>query len=276
MLIAHVSDIHFGAENTDAIDAATEAIEAAAPDVLVVSGDLTQRGKRTEFDRAATWLDHFSCGVLSVPGNHDVPLLNLANRAYKPFSRYDKFLGQYSSAYETETTKIVGLNTARGWQIRKNWAEGSVNLSDLSAILSRAQTSQILTCHHPFLPIPGAPLKTRTRRGQAASQLIAGSAIELLLTGHVHKPNAVVHHHDSGAYLNITSGTLSRRLRDQPPSFNFIRLSTEAIEMRIMTLEHGVMAELETLTWSRRNLMPLSVRASEPTQGAAPTAQLLT
>lgn len=254
MLIAHVSDTHFGSEDRDAIAYATDAINLAKPDLLVVSGDLTQRGKRQEFAQAAAWLQAFDCCIITVPGNHDVPLLNVVNRIAGPFVRYEAALGQYGEPYSSKTANVAGLNTSRGWQMRKNWAEGSVNLKKLSDILDSNEAPRILTCHHPFLPIPSAPLKTQTVRGLAASKLIAASDVELLLTGHTHKPSAITHRHDDGSYLNITCGTLSTRTRNHSPSFNLIALSERLIEIRVVICDADNREVTEQQKWDRKSL----------------------
>ena len=83
-LIAQIADIHFGAEDDSAIADAEACIKEARPDMLVVCGDLTQRGRTREFDAAADWLDRFDLPKLIVPGNHDTPMFNLAARAAEP------------------------------------------------------------------------------------------------------------------------------------------------------------------------------------------------
>ena len=228
MKIAQVSDIHFGAEDPAATEMAVEVISASDCDAIIVCGDLTQRGKRSEFDAAAEWLKQFSMPILSVPGNHDVPLLNLAARASQPFNRYHSFLGQYDQSLELGGFRMCGYNTARGWQFRRNWAEGSVNVNHLAKLVNE-DAPQILACHHPFLPLPNAPLKTRTRRGAQASHLLARSSVSLLLVGHVHTPSATVRRTELGSYLELSCGTLSKRTRSMPPSFNIVDIREDQI-----------------------------------------------
>ena len=234
-VIAQISDIHFGAEDENAIAAAESCIKATEPDMLVVCGDLTQRGRTREFDAAAEWLDGFDIPKLIVPGNHDTPMFNVAARAAEPFKRFKRRFGQYFGVAETGNAIAVGLNTARGWQARRNWAEGSVNLDDLDDVLIRAAASEadvkLIACHHPFHSLPGAPLRTRTRRGRRAADKVAASHVQMVLTGHVHTPSVGLRQRANGCYLAVSSGTLSVRLRAEPPSFNLIRL--EEGELRI-------------------------------------------
>lgn len=229
-LIAQIADIHFGAEDDSAIADAEACIKEARPDMLVVCGDLTQRGRTREFDAAADWLDRFDLPKLIVPGNHDTPMFNLAARAAEPFKRFKQRFSRYFESAEAGQAIAVGLNTARGWQARKNWAEGMVNLTQLDEALFRAAESdaalKLLACHHPFHSLPGAPLRTRTRRGRRASDKVAASHVQIVLTGHVHTPSVTLRERANGCYLAVSSGTLSVRLRAEPPSFNLIRMES--------------------------------------------------
>lgn len=233
--LAQLSDLHFGAEDARAIAQAAEWIRAERPDALVVCGDLTQRGKRREFEAARAWLEAFDLPRLVVPGNHDTPLLNLPARMSDPFERYRDYFGAASPDLELGDWQISGLNTARGWQARANWAEGVVNLEDFAGRLQDATPRQIIVCHHPFRSPPQTPLRTSTRRGEAAETLLQESPARLLLTGHVHAPSAALRQSGAGSYLAISAGTLSSRLRDKPPSFN--QLVIEGLTVRAEALE---------------------------------------
>jgi len=234
-LIAQLSDIHFGAEDVDAIEKTEAFLKDINPDLLVVCGDLTQRGRNREFEAAAEWLAGFDFPKLVVPGNHDTPMLNLAVRTSDPFSRFTRHFGLRFQQARVDNLIAVGLNTARGWQMRRNWAEGSVNLDELDTAIVRAGQSdadvQVLVCHHPFHSNPDAPLRTRTRRGRRAGNKIAASDVQLVLSGHVHTPSAVLRKQENGAYLAVSSGTLSTRLRTEPPSFNLIRLEKSMLKI---------------------------------------------
>ena len=225
MKIIHVADIHIGATSDALLDAARHAICEQAAQLVVVSGDLTQRGSHHEFKKARHWVDTLKLPAIAVPGNHDTPLLHAGHRLTQPFARYTDYFGDLTRALEADHVCIYPLNTARGWQTRANWAEGSVRLSHLDDMIDSANAHtgiSILTCHHPFTSLPGAGLRTRTRRGEIASARVAQSPIRLLLTGHVHTPHAEQINHDSGSYIAVSAGTLSHRLRKSPPGFNIL------------------------------------------------------
>lgn len=218
--LVQVADLHFGRECKPAIAAAIPVIKSLSPDALIVAGDLTQRGKFSEFEAAHSWLSEFDMPQIVVPGNHDTPMLNMYARVHAPFERFCELFGSKMKSIQVGNLKIAGLNTARGWQVRRNWAEGAVNLDNLEEALGDEADLKALVCHHPFRAVPGAPLKTRTRRGARASQHIARSNVRLLFTGHVHQPGVQTWREDGGQYLAIGAGTLSDRLREWPPSFN--------------------------------------------------------
>lgn len=237
-----ISDIHFDREHEQAVALAYDTIKNLSPDALVIAGDLTQRGKHKEFDRAREWLDQFQLPHIVVPGNHDTPLLNLYERVNEPFARYAERFGDVSKTLCIGGVRFWGLNTSRGWQARRNWAEGVVNLDDLAMIEEGAIQDdapfQALVCHHPFRGVPGAPLRTSTRRGKRASVRLADSHIQLLLTGHVHQPTVKLWEEENGgSYLAIGAGTLSDRLRSWPPSFTHLNFEENTLTVEAHLLE---------------------------------------
>ncbi|MHC4925410.1 MAG: metallophosphoesterase, partial [Planctomycetota bacterium] len=92
--LIHASDIHFGAPY-DA--AAGEAFQVAAralhADLVVVSGDFTQRAKTAEYEAARRWLDRLpDLPVVVTPGNHDVPLYRMLERVFQPYRNYRRWI----------------------------------------------------------------------------------------------------------------------------------------------------------------------------------------
>ncbi|MFC4724223.1 metallophosphoesterase [Glycocaulis abyssi] len=232
MRIFQLADLHFGTEDPGAMTAAAELISAAAPGALMICGDLTQRGKRSEFEAARGWLDQFDVPQLVVPGNHDTPLLNAVSRVSRPFSRFARYFSDRSAPLDIGPWRAAGLNSARGWQARSNWAEGSISTAQLKIALGEiGEQPGILVCHHPLKPPATAPLHTRTARGIKASAMIAPSPVRLVLSGHVHGASADLHSYSQGSYLSLTAGTLSTRLREGQPSFSEIVLDGEGVEV---------------------------------------------
>ena len=238
MKVAQVSDIHFGAEDHVALKEAEAVIEREAPDALLVCGDVTQRGKRIEFDAARRWIDQFALPKLVVAGNHDTPLLNITKRVTAPFERFERHFRDLMKPLDLSGLRFVGLNTARGWQARRNWAEGSVNLKTLESIIDHSNRT-VLVCHHPLVSPPHTPLRTRTRRGRAADRMLKPSNVQLLLCGHVHSPTCELREgaSEEDGYVSVTSGTLSRRLRRAPPSLNLIDIRNDAVSIDVFPVD---------------------------------------
>lgn len=220
-----ISDIHFGAANPKVLQSVTERIKALAPDALLVCGDLTQRGRKTEFHAAQNWLEQFAMPMIVVPGNHDTPWANAYARTIQPFRRFKRNFEKVRDTITVDGITVVGINTARGWQLRRNWAEGSVDLKELDLALNHSPPPSILVCHHPLLPFTDIPMPTRTARGLAASRRVAASTVGLVLTGHVHVPTVARIEYDVGSYIAAGSGTVSTRLRNHPPHFNLIEMT---------------------------------------------------
>lgn len=235
MKILQVADVHFGAEDDQALRRTSALAADVYPDAIIVCGDLTQRGKRSEFAAARAWLGNFGAPRLVVPGNHDTPLLNLVERVTSPFERFEYFFGDNTGDLVVAGWRFAGINTARGWQTRRNWAEGVVNIDDLSTAASGDPPTAIV-CHHPFISPPRAPLRTDTKRGDAADETLKHSGASLLLCGHVHAPTAEIRRGDAGGYLAVTAGTLSTRLRSSPPSCNLLEIEGDRIEVVAMEL----------------------------------------
>lgn len=257
MKLVQVADIHVGAADPDVLAAAAASIREQDADALVVCGDMTQRGKREEFRVARDWVDSFSLPTIVVPGNHDTPLLDMVARVTSPFGRHDEHFEEWDDDIETDRVRITGLNTARGWQVRRNWAEGSVNLADLAACAPKGKAQNkvnILACHHPFLAPEGISMRIRTRRGLAASEWLARSRFSMLLTGHVHTPHAERCGTLEEGYLAISAGTLSRRLRLAPPGYNVLTLQPNSVDVAMMAYASGRFTEETRKTWQLKPL----------------------
>src|SRR5690242_14627277 len=90
--IAQISDLHFGREIGAVIESLLVSLAQHGPDLVVVSGDLTQRARMSEFTQARRFLDRIAEPKLVVPGNHDLPLYNIAARLVRPLRNYNRFI----------------------------------------------------------------------------------------------------------------------------------------------------------------------------------------
>ncbi|HEX4182561.1 MAG TPA: metallophosphoesterase [Caulobacteraceae bacterium] len=224
--LAHLSDVHFGCEDAEACEAAVEAVAAFAPDLVVVTGDLTSDGLPSEFVAARAWLDRLPAPLLVTPGNHDTPYWNLPLRALVPFQRYRRFIGPVSEAVDGEGVAARAVNSARGAQPRLNWSRGAVQLSrvrEAGVQLSASGTAlKVFACHHPLREVEGERVAGGVRRGEAASSILARARIDLILTGHLHLPFAFPLPYGDQRTYAVGAGTLSIRTRGTPAGFSLI------------------------------------------------------
>jgi len=189
--LAHVSDLHFGTESTDAVLALQLTLTELDVDVVIVSGDLTQRARRIEFTTARQFLDALDCPYVTVPGNHDIPLFNPVRRALRPFSRYREAFGSTETrCLSFDDVRIVAVNSVR----RERHAEGRITLRRRLQVAAMAHATGIdevtlVVVHHPpFLPGPSGDQAPPLKRDARTCDAWQDAGVHLILSGHVHRP----------------------------------------------------------------------------------------
>jgi 3',5'-cyclic AMP phosphodiesterase CpdA len=112
--IVHLSDIHFGSVDTSVLGPLKETVKQIKPDLVAVSGDLTQRARSSQFIAARAFLDSLPKPQIVVPGNHDVPLYNVFSRFLTGLDKYRRYItDDLQPAYIDEEIAVFGVNTAR-------------------------------------------------------------------------------------------------------------------------------------------------------------------
>jgi len=237
--ILHLSDIHFGCENLAALAVVQEIAHEGRFDVVAVTGDITQSGRRREFQTARDWLRLLPEPQVCTPGNHDTPYWDLLARLFYPFARYHRFIEPAFAGLAAPGLQIVSLNTSRGAQPRLNWSKGQADLAaaeEACRLLARAGPGlRVVICHHPLMEVTGGPMTGLVWNGRRASRLMAEAQVDLILTGHVHMPFAHALPFGDGRTYNVGASTLSLRERGCPAGFNVI----EADEARIQVTAQG-------------------------------------
>ncbi|WP_340264422.1 metallophosphoesterase family protein [Sphingobium mellinum] len=246
--IAHLSDIHFGAHDPRIVSAAEAWLQQNQPDCVIISGDFTQRARVEQFREAAAWLGRLRAAgmrLLVIPGNHDVPLYDLARRFGAPLRRYKRYISSDPCPwYEDGEVAILGLNTARSLTIK----DGRINHDQIRMLRERfapvpADRTRILVTHHPLFSMPigkGSELSEAVGRHQDAVAAAADAGIHIALAGHFHRTYAaaaqkMVAH--AGGALVIQAGTAtSTRLRNaEPQSFNWLHVRrNDEIELEVV------------------------------------------
>jgi len=228
--IVHLSDIHFGRIDPALVDRLSSAITQISPDLLAVSGDLTQRARRSEFAAARTFLDALPFPRLVVPGNHDVPLYNVFTRFFTPLARYTHAItADLSPVFSDDEVIVVGVNTARSFTV----GEGKINEEQIDEIVGHLSgvppdLIRIVVTHHPFDLPKGMPEVRLLGRAAKAMAKLSAAGADLFLAGHLHISHIG---HTAERYriaghsaLVVQAGTVSTRSRGEQPSFNVLRI----------------------------------------------------
>ena len=234
--LAHLSDLHFGAHDDKLVAGVEERLDELKPDLVVISGDFTQRARTEQFEQACAFLERLKAKgheVLGVPGNHDVPLYDVLRRFFSPLTRYRRFIDDSLCPFHMlPGAAVLGINTARSLTFK----DGRINQSQVEFIretIARTpdDVARILVTHHPLFALPvgdGPELGKAIGRQELALDAVADAGVDLLLAGHNHRASS--HHANelvtgAGEALVIQAGTAtSTRLRDEEQSFNLIEV----------------------------------------------------
>ena len=150
--IAHLSDLHFGRIDHAVHRALADTVRSVAPDIVIVSGDMTQRARHAEFVEARRFPGGPAIPQILVPGNHDVPLYNLWLRTSRPLGRYKRRVSaNLEPFYADAEIAVAGVNTARALTFKN----GRINEEQLARVASRfadqaEDVAKIVVTHHPF------------------------------------------------------------------------------------------------------------------------------
>ena len=224
-VLYHVSDLHFGYEDRQALDWFAAELERERPAGVICTGDLTMRGTAKEFALAAEWLTHLPVPVSIEPGNHDVPYYHLMlRRLARPYAHFHALKHRLGGEIALPDVAVVSLKTIARAQFRLNWSKGRVSQPDLAAALQglshhQAVPLKLVACHHPLVEAD-THATASTRGGKRALAALAQAGAGAVLSGHVHDPFDKEVEVDGHRIRIVGAGTLSQRLRASRPSFN--------------------------------------------------------
>jgi 3',5'-cyclic AMP phosphodiesterase CpdA len=236
--LVHLSDLHFGKVDDQLLAPLRTLVESIAPDVVVVSGDLTQRAKSEEFEAARAYLDTLPGPQIIVPGNHDISLYNVFRRFLQPLTRYKRYItDDLEPTYFDDEIAVLGINTARSLTFK----DGRVNQEQVASMRKAfdgvaPSVTRVVVTHHPFDLPHTEDDKDLVDRAPMAMRAFAEVGVDVLLAGHLHLSHAGNtadrYKISDFAALVVQAGTAtSTRARGEVNSFNVIRIDGERIEV---------------------------------------------
>jgi len=236
--VVHLSDLHFGRVDPRLLAPLARRAREAAPHVVVVSGDLTQRAKSAQFRDARRFLDTLPQPVLVVPGNHDVPLYNLWQRFLQPLAKYRRYISEeVEPAFVDDEIAVIGVSTARSAVFKG----GRINSAQIARVRERLAgvgegVIKLVVTHHPFDLPPGHEPRAIVGRARLAMQAFAACGADILLAGHLHTSHVgdttARYAIERFAALVVQAGTAtSIRARGEVNSFNVLHIAGSRVRV---------------------------------------------
>ena len=246
LTLFHISDLHFGPPYVHRVgDALLSAAEAVDPDIIVASGDFTQRAKEEQFREAREFLDQLpAVPTAVVPGNHDVPMYRVLERIFSPYRLYRRYISQdLDQVIRTDQALIVALNSTSPLRALTNGRIGGGQIEFARRAFQDApdELVRIVVAHHHFAPAPdyeGGQVMPRAKR---AVDAFTELKVDLILGGHLHRAyigNSLDLYpgldRDHGITIVQSGTSTSRRGRvreREKNSFNVVRVTDEVVRI---------------------------------------------
>jgi 3',5'-cyclic AMP phosphodiesterase CpdA len=256
--LLHLSDPHFGAADEATAGAFLACAADLAPDLTVLSGDLTMRARWQELRAAKSFVEQLPQPRFVIPGNHDIPAFNqLFDRFFRPFRRYRETFGQdLEPTLCTTSVEVVGLNSSRGIGPQWDWSKGLLSRRQLERTAQRFVSPspglRVLTLHHPLLAPPGHR-RDVVKPLPPLLSLLAGSRVDLVLCGHFHQSliGTIGKEKTWTTIVSQAPTVCSTRLQGEPPGFHLIHHDGDFLRVVLHRFDQGRFVEAGTAEFHR-------------------------
>jgi 3',5'-cyclic AMP phosphodiesterase CpdA len=231
-ILLQISDPHFGTEQPEVVDALLKLAQEQRCDLVILSGDITQRARAKQFAAARAFVDRIDAPLLAIPGNHDIPLLNLWARWRHPYANHTAAFGDdLEPIHSSHDLLVVCVNTTRAYR-HKNGEVSASQIARVAAQLERATTEQlrILVVHQPAAVTREDDIPNLLRGREPALERWAAAGAEIVMGGHIHLPYVLPLTGLSRPMWAVQAGTAvsSRTRQGVPNSVNLLRCGADS------------------------------------------------
>lgn len=244
MRLAHISDTHFGTERPEVLAGLLDALSALRPDVIVLSGDITQRARESQYAAARRFVDAWprDSRRIIVPGNHDIPFFNFWRRFTAPYERYERTFGPRESLWCFNGGAILALDATHP----RRRKDGYLPPAHLQERLDEAREAcgpdgmLLVVAHQPLWTAWGEDKRQTLIDRAETARLLGGARADIVFSGHVHVPfigtSAASDPLLSWRFVLCAAGTaISHRTRPHAPnSFNVLELDVTGRTLRVI------------------------------------------
>ncbi|CAM3230726.1 3',5'-cyclic AMP phosphodiesterase CpdA [Paracoccus aminovorans] len=253
--ILHLSDLHFGYERVALVEPLLDLVNAARADLVVVTGDLTHRGRSAQFAQAAAFLRRIEAPLIAVPGNHDIPLYKLADRMMRPYRRWRRAIARnLEPVGHVGAVRVQGVNSVDPM----SWQRGAISSAQVARVVAAIQPDcvNIAALHHPMQQRPEVD-KALMKGAPDALVRFETQGVQLVLTGHLHLWSIGAFQGESGRpILQVQAGTaLCARPGDRQNEFATLDFDGPnlRVERHVAPMDEPGFRPPEQLRFTRRS-----------------------
>jgi 3',5'-cyclic AMP phosphodiesterase CpdA len=260
--LLQISDTHFGTEQQPVVAALLRLASEVRLSAVILSGDVTQRARRTQFDAARDFVKQLALPTVVIPGNHDIPLFNVIARLFYPYAGFERAFGTtLEPEWENSDAKVICVNTTRPSRHK----DGEVSAEQIRRVSQRLATAtrqqlRIVVTHQPVHVLRGSEVHNRLHGHHEAIKAWSDAGADLIMGGHIHLPYiAPLHEHYPDVRRRcwiVQAGTaVSYRVRARHP--NSVNIISRADTQTVFAERWDYSAEREQFMLAAKEQMNL-------------------